>query len=89
MQAWAKDQGVEGSMLTFMADTQGSLTEALGVTMTHPGPASVLGKPRCKRHALYVDDGVIKAFEIAESEDDPAGDAEPEVTMVENMLSKV
>jgi glutaredoxin len=89
MNAWGKDQGIEGSLLTFMADTQGTLTAALGVTMEHPGPTSVLGSPRCQRHALYVEDGIIKAFEVAASEDDPAGDDNPDVTLVENMLSKV
>jgi len=89
MQAWAKDQRVEGSIITFMSDTQGSLTKELGVLMEHPGPTSVLGTPRCKRHALYVEDGVIKAFEVAEGPDDPAGDDHPDVTLVENMLSKV
>lgn len=89
MQAWAKDQRVEGSIITFMGDTQGSLTKELGVLMEHPGPTGVLGTPRCKRHAMYVEDGVIKALEIAEGPDDPAGDEFPDVTLVENMLSKV
>merc|ERR1719311_1380366 len=44
---------------------------------------------RCKRHALYVEDGVIRAFEVAEGPDDPAGDAKPDVTLAESMLSKV
>ena len=30
MSAWAADQGVEGSMVTFLADTRRELTEALG-----------------------------------------------------------
>merc|ERR1719333_1677021 len=72
-----------------MADTQGSLTEALGVVMDHPGPVGVLGAPRCERHAVYVEDGIIKAFEVAASPDDPAGDAKPDVSLVENMMSKV
>jgi len=89
MKAWAEDQGVGDSIITFMADTQGDLTKALGTTMTHPGPASVLGSPRCKRQAIYVDDGEIKAFEVAEAEDDPAGDDKPDVTLVENMLTHI
>jgi len=89
MTAWGKDQGIEGSMITFLADTQGDLTKALGVKMEHPGPTAVLGSPRCQRHALYVDDGIIKAFEVAASEDDPAGDDKPDSTLVENMMSKV
>lgn len=46
MDAWSKDQGVEGSMVTFLADTRRELTEALGMTMTHPGPLSALGNLR-------------------------------------------
>jgi len=89
MMAWGKNQGVEGSLITMMGDTQGSLTSALGVTMTHPGPTSVLGAPRCQRHAIYVEDGIIKAFEVAATPDDPAGDAKPDVTLADNMLSKI
>lgn len=89
MGAWAKNQCVEGSILTFMADTRGYFTKRLGVTMRHPGPTSVLGAPRCQRHAIYVDDGIIKAFEVAASPDDPAGDAKPDVSLVENMLTHV
>lgn len=89
MKAWGQNQGVEGSIITFMADTQGDLTKALGTEMTADGPISVLGAPRCKRHAVYVDDGVIKAFEVAEAPDDPAGDAKPDVTLVENMLTHI
>eukprot|EP00747_Dinoflagellata_sp_TGD_P140117 gnl/TRDRNA2_/TRDRNA2_175971_c0_seq8.p1 gnl/TRDRNA2_/TRDRNA2_175971_c0~~gnl/TRDRNA2_/TRDRNA2_175971_c0_seq8.p1 ORF type:complete len:220 (-),score=51.53 gnl/TRDRNA2_/TRDRNA2_175971_c0_seq8:67-726(-) len=89
MQAWAKNQRVEGSILTCMGDTHGSLAKALGSNMTHPGPLGVLGPTRCQRHALYVEDGIIKAFEVAASADDPAGDAKPDVTLVENMLTKV
>lgn len=72
-----------------MGDTHGSLAKALGSNMTHSGPIGVLGSTRCQRHALYVEDGIIKAFEVAASEDDPAGDAKPDVTLVENMLTKI
>merc|ERR1712187_683227 len=78
-----------GSMLTFMADTWGALSKALGVNMEHPGPLGKLGPTRCERHAVYVEDGIIKAFEVAASPDDPAGDAKPDVSLVENMMSKV
>jgi len=87
--AWGKNQCLEGSIITTMADTQGALTKALGVTMTHPGPCGKLGQPRCQRHAIYVEDGVIKAFEVAAYEDDPAGDSKPDVSLVENMLTKI
>lgn len=89
MKAWAYAQGAHGTTLTFMGDPHGNLTSALGVNMEHPGPLSLLGGPRCQRHALYVEDGIIKDFEVAASEDDPAGDDFPDVTLVENMLTKV
>eukprot|EP01083_Nonionella_stella_P307224 1079048_1 len=41
MQAWGKDQGIEGSMITFVADPAAELTKALGMEMTHAGPPSV------------------------------------------------
>jgi len=89
MSAWAADQGVEGSMITFLADTRRELTEALGMTMTHPGPMSVLGTLRCKRFALYVVDGVIKVESVSEGPDDPAGDDDPSTSCVEAMLEKI
>jgi len=72
-----------------MGDTHGSLAKALGTDMTHPGPLGKLGATRCQRHALYVEDGIIKALEVAASADDPAGDDKPDATLVENMLTKV
>jgi len=89
MTAWKKDQGLAGSdLIEFVADTQASLTEALGAVLTtHPGPASKLGAHtnRCKRTAMYVVDGVIKVVRVAEAEDDPAGDDRPEATLIESM----
>lgn len=71
MDGWAKDQGVAGSIVTFLADTRAELTKALGMEMTHPGPMSDLGNLRCKRHAALVVDGVITAFNVSEAEGDP------------------
>mmetsp|Transcript_15839 Transcript_15839/g.36436 ORF Transcript_15839/g.36436 Transcript_15839/m.36436 type:complete len:92 (-) Transcript_15839:105-380(-) len=86
MQAWAKDQGIGGSIITFLADTRRELTEALGLVMSHPGPMSVLGGLRCKRFSMLIDDGVVKSVNVASWPDDPAGDADPSVTLVEKML---
>jgi predicted metalloprotease with PDZ domain len=36
--------------------------------------------------AMFIDDGVIKKINIAEAEDDPAGDANPGASLVEQML---
>eukprot|EP00931_Biecheleriopsis_adriatica_P047100 TRINITY_DN27127_c0_g1_i1.p3 TRINITY_DN27127_c0_g1~~TRINITY_DN27127_c0_g1_i1.p3 ORF type:complete len:116 (+),score=44.00 TRINITY_DN27127_c0_g1_i1:277-624(+) len=80
MKGWAKDQGVEGSHITFYADTSSKLTEALGMVLDAPPVLEKLGNPRCKRFALVVEDGVVKAVKVA-------GDGVPdEETFVEKML---
>lgn len=89
MKAWAADQGVEGSMITFLADTRGELTKALDLVLDHPGPMSVLGNKRCKRFAAFVDNGVIKVLNVSEGPDDPAGDSDPSKSLVENMLASI
>jgi len=89
MRAWAEDQGVEGSMITFMADTRSELTQALDVVLDHPGPMSVLGNPRSKRFAAYIDNGVIKHIAVSEGPDDPAGDEDPSASCVDAMLAAI
>lgn len=86
MAAWAKDQKIEGSIITFLGDTRSELTQALGLVLDHPGPMGVLGNPRCKRFSMLVDNGIIKTINIAEAADDPAGDDKPTVSCVEKML---
>jgi len=86
MDAWAKAQGVGGSMLTFLGDPRSEVTKALGLVLDHPGPMSVLGNPRCKRFSMLIEDGVIKTINVAASPDDPAGDAHPSVSLVEKMI---
>jgi len=86
MTAWALDQGVEGSIITFLGDPRSELTKALDLVLDHPGPMSVLGNPRCKRFSMLIDDGVIKTINVAASEDDPAGDDNPTVSLVDKML---
>ena len=46
MDGWAKDQGIEGSMITFMGDPSRAVTDALGMVLDHPGPMGVLGYKR-------------------------------------------
>jgi len=89
MEAWAKDQGVAGSMITFLADTRCEFTKALDLVLDHPGPMGVLGNPRSKRFAIYADDGVIKHLAVSEAADDPAGDADPSASCVEAMLEAI
>ena len=50
MAAWAESQGIDKKgIITFMGDTRGELTKALGMEMTHAGVCTVLGAGRCKR----------------------------------------
>lgn len=89
MQAWAKDQKIGLSMLLFMADPAGDLTRALNMEMTHPGPQEKGLFGRCKRHAIYADNGVIKVVRVSEAEDDPAGDKDPSDTLADSMIPAI
>lgn len=89
MTAWGENQGIEGSMLTFFGDPSAELTKALDVELTHPGPASVGIIGRCKRFAMHVVDGEIKHIAVAEADDDPAGDAFPEISCAPAMLAAI
>ena len=75
MEAWAKDQKIAGTNITFVADTSAALTKELDMVLDAAGPMRALGNPRCKRFALYVDKGVIEHVAVSEGPDDPAGDA--------------
>lgn len=87
MTAWGKDQGVEGSIVQCLGDPRREVTDALGLVLDHPGPMSVLGDPRCKRFSMLIDDGIIKAINIAAAEGDPAGDDNPAISLVDQMLN--
>jgi peroxiredoxin len=89
VQAWAKDQGIEGSMVTFFADPAAELTKALDMEMTHPGPPSVGIIGRCKRFAIHAIDEEVKAVVVSEGPDDPAGDNDPSATLAPAMLEVV
>lgn len=77
MKAWAKDQKIEGSIITFLGDTRREFSEAVGMCMDHAGPKHALGSKRCKRFVLIVEDGIVKNVEVSEAPDDPAGDNDP------------
>jgi len=90
MQAWGKDQKVGLSLLQLMGDPAGDLTKALDMELTADGPTIEKGLwGRCKRHAIYAVNGEIKAINIAESEEDPAGDKHPEPTLPDTMLEVI
>ena len=89
MGAWAIDQKIQGSNISFLADPNSVITKALDVELVAPGPCAKLGPKRCKRFAMYVDDGVIKVLNVSEAPDDPAGDARPEASCIDNMLKEI
>ena len=90
MTGWAKDQKVDCSdLINMLGDPSGEATRALGVVLDHPGPMGKLGYARCKRFAAVIKDGVIKALNISEAEDDPAGDDKPESSCVEQILKEL
>eukprot|EP00956_Cyclotella_meneghiniana_P005467 scaffold6987_cov72-Cyclotella_meneghiniana.AAC.1 len=63
------------------------VTEFHDLELTHPGPVSVLGPGRCKRFAMHVVDGEIKAINVSEGPDDPAGDKDPSCSMADGILA--
>eukprot|EP00967_Tisochrysis_lutea_P150081 scaffold289673_cov33-Tisochrysis_lutea.AAC.2 len=74
----------------------GPTNKTAGAGEKGAGPNKALGwhTMRCKRTATYLVDGVVKVFQVAEGpgpngEADPAGDAFPECTCVENMLTLI
>lgn len=89
MQAWAKDQKASLSILKLMADPAGELTKALDMELTAEGPRSKGLYGRCKRHAIYAVNGEIKAINVSEKPDDPAGDDDPSLTLAPAMLEAI
>merc|ERR1711879_199798 len=86
MKAWGKENGIEGSMVSFVADPTAAMTKALDLTITDPKVISVLGNERTKRCAIYVEDNVVKATNISASDTDPTGDGDPSISLAEGML---
>jgi peroxiredoxin 5 len=76
-------------MLQLMADPYGDLTKALDMELTHPGPIGKGLVGRCKRFAMYVKNGEIKAIRVSEKEGDPAGDDDPSLTLADSMLEAI
>ena len=86
MKAWAQDQKIEETFVTFLADPYSELTLSLGMLLDDPGVHDVGLVNRCKRNAILFEDGVAQHVAVAEGDDDPAGDSKPDVTLAEAML---
>jgi len=89
MEAWAKDQKIAGTNITFFADTHGELTKALDFTLAAEAPYKKFGQHRSKRFALYVDNGVIKHVGLDGSPDDPTADEDNSNSKVTGMLAAI
>ena len=89
MDAWAKDQGIAGSNIEFLADPNGETAKALGMVLTDPGPVYKLGPNRSKRFTMFVQDGVIKVIALSEAPGDPAGDDDPSNSCIDSVLAKI
>ena len=90
MDAWAADQGIpKESIISLMGDPYGELTEKLQMELLHSGPKFKGLVNRSKRFALYMEDGEVKILRVAESEEDPAGDDFPDVTLAEAMIEAI
>jgi len=87
MMNWAKSQRTALTMLTFLGDPLSEFTKALDLELTHPGPVSVLGPGRCKRFAMHVVNGEIKAVNVSEGPDDPAGDNDPSASLADGIMA--
>lgn len=97
MAAWSSDQNVPmlsdreeyQSIVHLYADPYAEVTERLDMEMTATGPKMVGLLQRCKRFALYVVNGTVAIKRVAESDDDPAGDARPDSTLAEAMVESI
>ncbi len=89
MDAWAADQGIEGSMVTFLGDPNSDLTKELDMILDDEGVVDVLGPGRCKRFAAILDGGVIKSLFVSEAAGDPAGGNDPSLSCVDNILANL
>merc|ERR1711971_1200367 len=90
MKAWAADQKTVDTMIKMYGDPTSAFTRACDMEMTHPGPIGVGLLGRCKRFALYVVDGEVKFFALAEDPElDPAGDDFPEDVLAEALLKAI
>lgn len=89
MQAWGEDQKIGDSFIKFVSDAAGTLTKALDLEMTDAGPPSVGIIGRCKRFALFAQDGEIKHLAVSEGPGDPAGDDNPSASLAPAILKAI
>ena len=62
--AWAKSTGAVDAGIDVLADADGSVTKALGLSFDAP-PAGLFG--RCKRFAALLNDGKVEVIQVEDS----------------------
>lgn len=72
---------------SYSGDPNSNFTRKLDLELTHPGPVEVLGPGRCKRFAIHCVNGEIKAVNVSEGTDDPAGDDDPSASLADGILA--
>lgn len=63
-EAWAASTGAADAGIEVLADSDGSVTKALGLSFDAP-PAGLFG--RCKRFAALLKDGVVETIDVEDS----------------------
>ncbi|MBN2906765.1 MAG: peroxiredoxin [Rhodobacteraceae bacterium] len=61
LDAWAETSGGKAAGITFLGDSEGALTQALGMAFTAPA-IGLIG--RSNRYAALIEDGVVTAVQI-------------------------
>jgi len=64
MTAWGESTGATAAGITMLADSDASLTQALGLDFTAP-PVGLYN--RSKRYAMLVDDNIVKVLNLEEN----------------------
>jgi peroxiredoxin len=64
MRAWGEHTGAAAAGLSLLADASGAFTRAIGLDFDAP---AIGLHGRCRRFALYAEDGVIRVLAIEES----------------------
>jgi len=64
MQSWGESTGATAAGINMLADGASELTKAMDLAFDAP-PVGLYG--RSKRYAMYVEDGIVKQFNIEES----------------------
>ena len=64
LKLWGEETGAEDAGITLLSDGDSSYTKAIGLAFDAP-PVGFYGRPA--RHAMVVDDGIVKVLQIEES----------------------